>query len=146
MTRGEVNHNPFDLRFDPKIPWMGLAKPPQDGKGYCVFIPYANPMNKDFWGLRAGFRDLFTKWGVDGLRTIRALVEKFAPPSENQTEAYIKVVCEETGWGPDEVLDLIPAANLKKLGRGFLKDEQGQIAYNDSQLDAAVISAQGRQG
>jgi len=141
MTRGENDHNPFDLRYNPKIPWMGLAQPPQDDKGYCVFIKYANAMNPDYWGLRAGFRDLFTKWGIDKLRTIGEIVPKFAPPGENDTEAYIEVVCESTGWKRDEALDLLQADNLKRLGKAFLRDEQGAVRYNESQLDAAIVSA-----
>lgn len=144
MSIGTKNNNPFDLRYDPKIPWMGLAQPPQDEHGYCMFVEYANKMNRAFWGLRAGFRDLYTKWGVDKLRTIEDLVAKFAPANENNVEAYIKVVCEETGWAKDEPLDLSTPANLKRLGKGFLRDEQGQIAYNDSQLDAAITSAMHR--
>lgn len=146
MSLGAKNNNPFDLRYDPKIPWMGLAKPPMDEHGYCVFIDYANAMNRAFWGLRAGFRDLYTKWGVDKIRTIEDMVKKFAPASENDVEAYIGVVCQETGWKRDEPLDLSTPENLKRFGKGFLRDEQGKIDYNESQLDAAIASAMQRRG
>lgn len=142
MTRGEANNNPFDLRYSPKIPWMGLDVPPQDDKGYCRFARYADARNPMFWGLRAGFRDLWTKWSIDGLNTIDQIVPKFAPASENDTEAYIRLVCERTGWPRDATLDLGRPGALKLFGKAFLLEEQGAAcAFSDAQLDQAVAAA-----
>ena len=150
MSRGMDNNNPFNLRYEEKIPWMGLAQPPHDAEGYCVFNAYANPMNKMFWGLRAGFRDLFTKWGIDKLRTIDEMVDKFAPAADaNNVTAYKVNVCKQTGWEVDEQLDLLAPGALMRLGKGFLVAEQGEAGlaqFNDSQLGAAVQSAMVKRG
>ena len=47
LRRGERNHNPCNLRFNPAIPWQGLDSPPQDERGLCRFVD-------DLHGLRAG--------------------------------------------------------------------------------------------
>ena len=150
MSRGIKNNNPFNLRYSEKIPWMGLAQPPQDEKGYCVFVDYANPMNRAFWGLRAGFRDLFTAWGVDKLRSIAELVDHFAPEADsNDTTAYKANVCKVTNWSADEHIDLLQPGALMRLGKGFLVAEQGEeglTLFNDSQLSAAVQSAMVHRG
>lgn len=149
MTRGQRNRNPFDLRYYPSIHWAGLADPPQDEGGYCVFSqgPAGNPC---YWGLRAGFRDLYTKWAFDNLKTIAVIVPKFAPPQDeatgdqNPTAAYIALVERRTGWGLHDILDLSVAANLKLFGRAFLDEEQGDAVaqtFSDAELDPAVSAA-----
>lgn len=143
ISRGIADNNPFDLRYVPRMLWAGLATPPVDDKGYCVFERHSDA-NPAFWGLRAGFRDLYTKWSIDKLLTIEAIVTPFAPPSENDTESYIQLVCAKTGWARDAPLDLHAPGNLKKLGLPFLIEEQGgACAYGfiDAQLDPAIAAA-----
>ncbi len=45
-----------------------------------------------------------TYYGKYKLRTIRALITRWAPPKENNTEAYIRRVTDRIGIGPDTVL------------------------------------------
>lgn len=40
-----------------------------------------------------------------GINTIRAAISRWAPPSENDTESYIKFVSQKTGINPDEKID-----------------------------------------
>jgi hypothetical protein len=35
-----------------------------------------------------------------GLRTIRQIVSRWAPPTENNTNAYVRAVAADTGWMP----------------------------------------------
>ncbi len=140
MTRGEANNNPFDLRWSPAIPWQGLANPPADSKGFCIFQTYTQD-NPAFWGLRAGAKDLFVAFSRDGLKTIAGLVTRYAPPKENDTEAYINGVCKGTGWTRDQLLDLAVPDCLLALAKAFLVEEQGLCKYTDEQLRPAVASA-----
>lgn len=57
------------------------------------------------WGYRAMFVLLDTYARRYGLNTIRGMISRYAPPSENNTEAYIAAICEWTGIAADEVLD-----------------------------------------
>lgn len=144
LTRGQRNHNPFNLRFYPNIPWAGLAAPAEDDGGYCVFVPYADEGNIDYWGLRAGFRDLYVKWAQDNLRTIAEIVPKFAPPSENQTTIYEADVAKWTGWAVNAELTLGLPDDLLKFGKAFLRQEDGSVPYDDKHLLIAVTSALNR--
>ena len=134
--RGERNHNPFNLRYSPKIPWLGLATPPQDAEGYCVFADDAH-------GLRAGFRDLYVAWEVDGLSTVAELVPHFAPAADhNDVAAYVADVCRQLGTAPtDPIDDLTVAGNLLALGAAFIHHENGGCPYTPTQLATAVQQA-----
>jgi hypothetical protein len=83
QPRGIRNFNPGNLRWDGTI-WQGLADPMYDAGKYLRF---ATPLD----GLRALGRDLRTKHSK-GLRTVRAIITKYAPPNENDTDAYIAAV------------------------------------------------------
>ena len=130
MSLGTELNNPFDLR-DSGIPWRGYLGAKE---GFCQFDTIAN-------GLRAGFRDLYTAFLKDGLNTIRKLVSKYAPPSENDTGAYMAGVVKDTGWGEDQIIDLNNPQNLFEIGIAFLRQEQGMCIYSDIQLETAVNEA-----
>ena len=65
---------------------------------FCVFSSME-------YGWRAAFVILCkTYYGKYKLRTIRDIVSRWAPPKENNTEAYIRHVSDYTGIGPDRDL------------------------------------------
>lgn len=127
MSLGESINNPFDLR-DEGIPWKGLIGAKE---GFCQFDTIEN-------GLRAGMKDLHTKYVRDGLKTTRQIVSKYAPPTENDTAAYIEGVCSQLGLQPDEDTHLDQVTNLYAYGGAIIHQEQGRVDYDDLQLaDAA---------
>lgn len=133
---GELLHNPGNLR-DFGIPWLGLADPPIDERGFCIFVD-------DFHGLRALSRDLYNKWSRDGLKTVEQIISKYAPSGDdNDTSAYIADVCGNLGIKPDSPLDLSIAPNLGALARAIIRHEQGRCIYSVSALAAAVAAALG---
>jgi len=59
------------------------------------------------WGWRAAFYLLTrTYYHKYRLYTIRSIISKWAPASENNTEAYIQNVSKLTGIAPDEPLGI----------------------------------------
>ena len=57
------------------------------------------------YGWRAAFVILCrTYYNKYKLRTIRAIITRWAPPKENNTEAYIRRVTDRIGIGADTVL------------------------------------------
>lgn len=56
-------------------------------------------------GLAALDKDLQIKGGR-GVNTVRKVISAWAPPSENNTEAYIKTVAQRLGVPPDAALDM----------------------------------------
>ena len=72
------------------------------------------------WGYRAIFVLLDTYRIRYGLDTIRGMISRWAPPSENHTETYIRAVAADTGIDPDEPLDTLDPATMIPLARCHL--------------------------
>ena len=96
MSRGIDNCNPGNIRLS-KVFYRGEVQPSQD----AAFKQFGSME----WGYRAMFVLLDTYARRYGLNTIRGMISRYAPPSENNTEAYIAAICEWTGIAADEVLD-----------------------------------------
>jgi hypothetical protein len=77
------------------------------------------------WGYRAMFVLLDTYRIRYGLRTIREMISRYAPASENNTEAYITAVCDMTGIGADEPLDTRSKRDMIPLVGAMSKVENG---------------------
>jgi len=94
--RGIRNNNPLNIRRSGDK-WQGL-KALQEDREFFQFSEME-------WGWRAAFRILCnTYYNKYKLRTIRAIVSRWAPNNENNTAAYIRHVSDYTGIGPDKVL------------------------------------------
>jgi hypothetical protein len=129
MTKGERLHNPFDIEKNSNIHWQGqIANSPEP-----VFVEFES----DLYGLRAGFINLKNQL-TEGFNTIQKLITKFAPPSENDTKAYIEAVCKRMDKNPDDVLTL---TDLKCLGISIIYQEQSRCLYGDDTINAALILA-----
>lgn len=92
ISRGERNCNPLNLVRG--IQWRGLRKEQTDSR-FCQFVSMK-------YGWRAALitlRSYIT--GLNGKRqprdTIEKIITRWAPPSENDTEAYIKCVSAAVG-------------------------------------------------
>lgn len=92
MSRGLRNNNPGNIRLD-GVHWKGEKEPSTDGE-FKQFTSMA-------WGYRAMFQMLNTYSTKHGLDTIRKMISRWAPPTENDTEAYIKAVSDRSGTPPD---------------------------------------------
>ena len=137
-TPGYRRNNPFDLEVSkPQIPWHGLTG--HEG----VFLTFDTPLN----GLRNGYRDLRMQQKLHGLRTVRGIVEKFAPPEENDTAGYIARVCKSLCEGlgreisEDDELDMEDPATLRWFGDGCLHMEIGGVPYDEVTIQLAVKEA-----
>ena len=104
-SRGIRNNNPLNIRRS-KDKWQGqsnyLTPPGKGGDGgeseFCQFYSME-------YGWRAAFMILCrTYYKKYGLKTIRAIISRWAPPKENNTAAYIRHVSDYTGIGPDKEL------------------------------------------
>ena len=109
--RGIRNNNPLNIRLS-KDKWQGQINPSGNAnvndndnnsslKGESDFCQFYTME----YGWRAAFVILCkTYYGKYKLRTIRDIVTRWAPPKENNTEAYIRHVSDYTGIGPDRDL------------------------------------------
>ena len=59
------------------------------------------------------------------LKTLREVISRYAPPSENDTDAYIKNVSQKTGLKPDEEIDLSNPTIRHIISGPIILQEQG---------------------
>ena len=88
LTRGWRNNNPMNIRFVPSNKWKGKVKDAQ--KKDKAFEEFTNAV----WGWRAAFYLLLKYYYKNKLKTPRMIITKWAPPSENNTDAYVHNVME----------------------------------------------------
>lgn len=133
MARGLDNRNPGNIRRS-RVRYRGEVSPSRD--------PDFKQFETLAWGYRAIFVLLDTYRIRYGLETLRGMISRWAPPSENHTDAYIRAVAADTGIGPDEPLDthdpsmMIPvAAAISRVENGAPADPQQVAAGWDLFLD-----------
>ena len=98
LPRGIRNNNPLNIRRS-KYQWKGLAEA-QNDRAFCQFKSLE-------YGWRAAFYLLTrTYYHKYRLYTIRTIIRRWAPPGENNTEAYIANVSRLTGIDPDEPIGI----------------------------------------
>lgn len=117
IPRGLRNCNPGNLRHGPSS-WQGL-RPVQTDPDFCQFQTLV-------WGYRALAKTLLTYAERRGLTTVSDIIRRWAPPTENLTEAYVRAVCRITGLGPTERLDLRHEATLTALAAAISQHENGR--------------------
>ena len=96
MSRGLQNCNPGNIRQS-KVRYKGEVRPSRDS-AFKQFESLA-------WGYRAIFVLLDTYRIRYGLDTIRGMISRWAPPSENHTETYIRAVADAVGIPDGQPLD-----------------------------------------
>ena len=69
------------------------------------------------------------------------MIGRWAPPSENDTRAYVTAVALATGFAADAALDLEDPSTLAALVDAIIEHENGQQPYSDALIDRAVASA-----
>ena len=119
LPRGIRNNNPLNIRRS-KDQWQGMRREQTDA-AFCQFENFV-------YGWRAAFKLLTrTYYHTYRLYTIRAIVNKWAPPNENNSKAYVENVSRLTGIHPDEPLG-IPSEKPSRwiaLGAAMAIQENG---------------------
>ena len=119
MSRGIRNCNPGNIRHS-SVCYQGEVSPSQD-TSFKQFRSMA-------WGYRAMFVLLDTYRVKYGLKTIREMISRYAPASENDTEAYIRRVTRATGIDKDVVLDTHSAEQMIPIVCAISEVENGVAA------------------
>lgn len=119
VPRGIRNHNPGNIDRDPKNKWQGLAKDQSSDPRFCVFTSPS-------YGIRAIARTLISYQDKYDLDTVRKLIGRWAPPKENDTDAYVQTVAKACGVHADEVISTHQYAVLKPLVESIIRHENGK--------------------
>ncbi len=119
LPRGIRNNNPGNIRLSPTR-WQGQRTFQFDP----AFIEFTQPV----MGLRALMRLLLTYHFKYGLSCVTSLVNRYAPPVENATDAYIHQVARRLKVGRTDKIDLRHPATLILLARAIVRHENGPPA------------------
>lgn len=123
-ARGIRNNNPGNIRHGDK--WQGLSAEQTDSE-FCVF-------SQPEYGIRALCRILQTYQRKYGLRDVHSIINRFAPPVENDTESYIKSVCLKLDVTPETLIDLEEKGIMLNLLKAIIRHENGEQPYSDEVL------------
>ena len=118
-TRGLRNNNPGNIDKTGEV-WEGQELPGSDGR-FCTFSSMA-------YGCRALIRTLMTYHIKHGLSTVQEIINRWAPPVENNTDAYVDHVCRRLGVAPDHPLDFGNPQVYLHLARAIAYHENGTAA------------------
>lgn len=138
-TPGIRNNNPGNIEYSPSTRWQGLDNPPSDGR----FCRFKDPT----YGIRAIAVTLITyqdkRKAKDGSRidTVREIIERWAPPSENDTSAYVRHVRQKLGLGAEEYpgeVDVHDFEDCRKLVETIILHENGSQPYTDAQIEKGL--------
>lgn len=133
--RGLRNNNPGNIesgRFAATV--QGFQG--SDGR----FAQYATPEQ----GIQAADK-LLTSYAGRGLNTVNGIVNRWAPPSENNTGAYAASVARELGVDPNQPLDMNNWEVRQKLIAAKIRVENGKQPYAEDVFQRALNPNWGRE-
>lgn len=89
-SRGVRNNNPLNLRRTSDN-WIGLCESQTDKE----FFQFESPE----YGFRAAAKTLMN-YRLKGISTVSEVINRWAPPTENNTSSYIVSICSHLGVPP----------------------------------------------
>lgn len=129
-VRGIRNNNPGNLKRTGDQ-WQGL-RPVQTDKTFYQFVSVE-------YGIRAMAKVLLNYQRLYGLDSIEKIIARWAPPSENDTKAYVASVAQKMGFNPEDRFSV--AYYLEPLVKAIIKHENGIQPYSDETIRQGVEMA-----
>lgn len=124
LPRGVRNNNPGNIDRT-KTKWQGMA---EDQSSDPRFVVFKAPV----WGIRALARTLLTYQNAHHCGTVRKIIERWAPPNENNTSAYVKAVAAAIGVEPNDPIDVDGVEVMAPLVKAIIAHENGGYAYPEA--------------
>jgi len=131
-TRGIRNNNPGNIERTSTV-WEGMNP---DQSGDPRFIVFLTPA----YGIRALIKVLET-YQREGLDTLRDMINRWAPPVENNTQAYITYVSTYSGINPDAKVNMDSIQDCLPIVAGIIAFENAGFAYPKDILSQAFVMA-----
>ena len=133
MTRGIRNNNPGNIRWG--CNWQGLkVDGKEQDKDFCVFIAPE-------YGIRAIAKIIRNYSDIYKINTVAGIIHRWAPPSENDTESYIKHISQSLKVEPEEIINVRDTNVMLKLIKAIIKHENGKQPYSDELILKGVKMA-----
>jgi hypothetical protein len=128
-ARGIRNNNPGNIRW--RDNWLGLI--PEQQRTDTAFCQFVSPE----YGIRAMMIILNHYLIQHGLNTIAGIIHRWAPPEENDTQAYINSVVTVTGISAHKQINVTDSMTMLKLVQAIIVHENGYQPYDASVLERA---------
>ena len=109
----KYKNNPLNIRYEGRSQWLGLSG---CDRGFCTFDDVK-------FGIRAAAFLLMKSYRKAGCYTLSQIIHRYAPISENNTQAYIDYLCMCLHVKPDYVPQTV--RNFSGLIHFMWKFEQG---------------------
>ncbi|AIM43981.1 hypothetical protein U875_26240 [Pandoraea pnomenusa 3kgm] len=129
LPRGLRNNNPGNIRYGKFAQNQGAIG--RDSGGFAVFQTAED-------GLRA-LGELLRSYARRGLNTVRGVINRWAPPSENDTGAYVGAVAKRLGVGEDQALNMSDPKVIAGLSAEITRHENGRNPFSPE----AILGASG---
>lgn len=144
ITRGVRNNNPGNI--EKGSAWQGLATHDEmttEQRAETRFAVFKSPE----WGIRALAVVLITyqdkRQAKDGSKidTVQEFIERWAPPSENNTRAYWYQVAYKMGVGANQYIDVHDYNVIKPMVQAIIAHENSGYEYPDELIDKGLMLA-----
>ncbi|MGH8053574.1 MAG: hypothetical protein ACREP4_06615 [Stenotrophomonas sp.] len=136
-TRGIRNFNPGNIDRSPLNKWQGrmpVEKMTNEQRSEKRFEVFASAQ----WGIRAMCILLITYQDRHNCHTVQQIINRWAPPSENDTGAYVAQVARAVGVAPGERINTHSYAVLRPLVEAIIKHENGVQPYSADVIEEGL--------
>lgn len=126
LPRGLRNNNPLNIRYVKSNNWLG--KIDGEGKQDKAFEEFDSLEN----GLRAAYVLLYNYMEKSNLRSVAAIISRWAPMNENRTDVYIETVTKLVHVTATTPISFNDPYTMVELVQAMVKVECGvKIQYSD---------------
>lgn len=131
IARGERNNNPGNIDYNSANKWQGqLPHDPSIEARFCQF-------QSAEYGIRAIYKLLQTYQRKYGLNSVAAIINKYAPPIENNTSGYINRAAASIGVGINDRIDTSDKKTGIALATAIVGVELGYQPYSEAAFEKA---------
>jgi len=134
IPRGVRNNNPGNIDYLPGNKWVGQLGI-ETGVSKPRFAKFDTPEN----GIRA-IAKLLMGYHKRGFNTVGKMINRWAPPTENDTGSYAKSVAFKMGVGVNDVLT-ISGYMLLVMVTAIIQHENGYAPYSSDVIREGVQRA-----
>lgn len=128
QTRGVRNNNPGNIDRSPANKWQGRMPRERmtvEQRAEPRFEVFASPA----WGIRAICVLLISYQDRHGINKVRGFINRWAPPVENDTEAYVNQVAKALGVKPDDFINIHEYRRMRPMVEAIIRHENGYQPY-----------------
>jgi hypothetical protein len=141
LPRGIRSFNPGNIERTTDR-WLGMSADQSSDNRFVVF-------DGPEFGIRALMRLLINYQERHGLWSLRDMINRWAPPIENNTTAYVSHASRLTGYDPDERIDILDADTCLRVTKAIIRHENGdprphgrpEFWYDEATYDKASALA-----